>query len=277
MKSTIKLIFKLFCCIGIIFFPLWICQPNLDVFNLQRLISEWLLDPKIEIGPDDFTYLISILPNVDALTEDDQKIEIVAPLIPQFENRESSGRIFLYNTHQTETYNDDVSIYEVTVKFAQMLQDAGFEVVFESSNFLEQAQNEGLKYNQLYEVSRRYINEAFVNYGGFDLVIDVHRDSCDRKVSLFSHKGTDYAKLMFVVGMKSSNANAIMQISKTLTDKMQQSMNGIMREPFERQSVYNQDMFERMVLLEVGGDQNSSSEALHSLALLVELLKEELQ
>lgn len=241
------------------------------------MISSWLLNPKIEISPEDFTYLISILPSVESLTEDEESIEIVAPLIPQFEHRESTKRIFLYNTHQTETYTDDVSIYEVTVKLAQMLKEAGFEVVFESSNFLEQAQKEGLKYNQLYTISRRYVNEAFVNYGGFDLVIDVHRDSCDRSVSLLRTNEKDYAKMMFVVGMKSSNAAAVMQLSRTLTDKMLQRQSGIMREPFERQSVYNQDMFERMVLLEVGGDQNSSQEALNSLAVFVEMLKEELQ
>ena len=278
MKIALKLGLKLILSFCLILLPFWVCRSSLNLFQLQALISGWLLDPKIEINPEDFTYLITILPSVESVTAQEDPIEIVAPLIPQFEHREgNASRIFLYNTHQTETYSDGVSIYEVTIRFAQMLEANGFEVVFESSNFLEEAQQEGLQYNQLYTISRKYINEAFVNYGGFDLVMDVHRDSCDRSVSLYQTETTSYAKLMFVVGMKSSNAEQVMVLSKTLTDKMRQQVEGIMREPFERQSVYNQDMFEKMVLLEVGGDQNTSQEALNSLTVMAEVLKEELQ
>lgn len=273
----LRFVFKLFLSFLLIIAPLMICRKAFREINVESLIYHFLLDPKIEFEPEDLTYLISIVPNVETIQASD-KIEIAVPLIPNFKERSAAGkRIYLYNTHQSETYNDGVSIYEVTIRFAQILKEFGFEVVFESSNFLKEADQEGLKYNQLYTISRRHINDALVNYGGFDLVIDVHRDSCSRTVSYSQENNQDYAKLMFVVGMKSENADIIMQHAKALTDKMRSKVSSIMREPFERQSVYNQDMMEKMLLLEVGGDQNSSLEALNSLAVFAQVLKEEMQ
>lgn len=273
----LRFTFKLLITFCLIVAPLYFCRSSIMKMDLESVIYHYLLDPKIEIEPDDLTYLISIVPSVDTIQASD-KIEIAIPLIPNFKERTSSGkRIYLYNTHQSETYNDGVSIYEVTVHFAKRLQEHGFEVVFESSNFLKEAEKEGLKYNQLYTISRRHINEALVNYGGFDLVIDVHRDSCARKVSYVQENEVDYARLMFVVGMKSPNASSIMQHAQALTDKMRNKVSSIMREPFERQSIYNQDMMEKMLLLEVGGEHNSSLEAINSLTVFAQVLKEEMQ
>lgn len=273
----LRFTFKLLITFCLIVAPLYLCRSSIIKMDLESVIYHYLLDPKIEIEPEDLTYLISIVPSVDTIQASD-KIEIAIPLIPNFKERASNGkRIYLYNTHQSETYNDGVSIYEVTVHFAKRLQELGFEVVFESSNFLKEAEKEGLKYNQLYTISRRHINEALVNYGGFDLVIDVHRDSCARNVSYVQENEVDYAKLMFVVGMKSANASIIMQHAQALTDKMRNKVSSIMREPFERQSIYNQDMMEKMLLLEVGGEHNSSLEAINSLTVFAQVLKEEMQ
>ena len=103
-------------------------------------------------------------------------------------------------------------------------------------------------------------------------LVDLHRDSAPRSASILESDGVTYAKMMFVVGMKSSNAAHVMEHSRQLTDKINQVMPGIMRSVFERQSVYNQDMAENMVLLELGTDQNSTEEVRHSLRILVEAL-----
>ena len=63
-----------------------------------------------------------------------------------------------------------------------MLEEEGYYVYFRTGNFLREAEEEGLKYNQLYTISRRHINDTFAEHGGFDLVIDLHRDSAPRSV-----------------------------------------------------------------------------------------------
>ena len=187
----------------------------------------------------------------------------------------SQKRIYLYNTHQSEEYIDGITIFEVTYQFALMLKQAGFEVVFETSDFMKELNEEGLKYNQLYTISRRHLSDALETYGSFDLIIDVHRDSAKRSVSVLEHEGVAYGRLMFVIGNKSCNASNVSSQSHSLTDKMNQRLDGIMREPFIRQSVYNQDMADSMLLLEVGSDQNTSSEVLRTLEILVDVLARE--
>ena len=184
-------------------------------------------------------------------------------------------KIYLYNTHQSEEYIDGVTVFEVTSLFAQMLRSEGFEVVFETGDFLEELSAQNKKYNQLYTISKSYLEEALVQHGPFDLIIDVHRDSAPRSVSVVEYDGVEYARLMFVIGEKSENAAKVRAMSQTYSDKMNQSLEGIMREPFTRQSEYNQGVADYILLLEVGSDQNTSSEALRSLKVLVELLKQE--
>ena len=184
-------------------------------------------------------------------------------------------KIYLYNTHQSEEYIDGVTVFEVTSLFAQMLRSEGFEVVFETSDFLEELSSQNKKYNQLYTISKSYLEEALVQHGTFDLIIDVHRDSAPRSVSVIEHEGVEYARLMFVIGEKSENAAKVRAMSQTYSDKMNQALAGIMREPFTRQSEYNQGVADHILLLEVGSDQNTSSEALRSLKVLADLLKQE--
>ncbi len=270
--------FKIVIIVVLVYMPIKIINPQVDGWNVQMMISNWLVNPQVEIDTDNLTYLISNIPDLDSILSKEEQIEIIEPIIPTFNPHQSeSPRILLYNTHQTELYADGISIYEVTIAFVQMLQDEGFEVVFISDDFSQVANEEGLDYSQLYSISRRFVNEAFVNYGGFDLVIDVHRDACDRDVSLHLNNEISYARLMFVIGMKSSNMDEVYELSSYYTDKMQQISSGIMREPFERASIYNQDMFSKMLLLEVGGHLNTSSEALRSLELFAKVLKEDYQ
>ncbi len=227
---------------------------------------------------DDTITLSSIKDNITNVQFiEDEEIEVITPLVPKFENRESKKRIYLYNTHQTESYSDDITTYDITLQLAKMLKDKGFDVVMETSDFMTELNENNMNYNQLYSISRKYLNEAFVNYGGFDLVIDVHRDSAPLSATYLEANNKEYAKLMFVVGNKSKNAVFVNNQSVTYTDKMNELVPGIMRNVFYRESVYNQDMFKDMLLLEVGADKNSSVQALNSLEVLVEMLDNEMR
>ena len=248
MKTLVQIFFKCF----LVFFMMFCCIA---------LLSE---QSRIEIRNDFYMMLLGNR-NID-----EQIVSVQAQTLEP-----KPYRIYLYNTHQSEEYIDGMTIKEVTNIFAQMLRSEGFEVVFETADFLEQLHLLNKQYNQLYTISRVYLQEALIYHGPFDLIVDVHRDSTSRSVSVIEQDGVEYARLMFVVGEKSANAAGVRQLSQTYTDKMNQAFPGIMREPFSRQSQYNQDVSDNMLLLEVGSDQNTSSEALRSLRILVDVLKRE--
>ena len=248
MKTLVQIFFKCF----LVFFMMMCCA-----FSLSE-------QSRNEIKSDLYVVLLGSETRVESVVSVHAQSQETRPY-----------RIYLYNTHQSEEYIDGITIKEVTSSFAQMLRSEGFEVVFETADFLEQLHLQNKQYNQLYTISRVYLEEALIHHGPFDLIIDVHRDSTTRSVSVIEQDGVEYARLMFVIGEKSENATQVRQWSQAYTDKMNQSFPGIMREPFSRQSQYNQDVSDKMLLLEVGSDQNTSSEALRSLRVLVEVLKRE--
>lgn len=274
MKTKLKIFLK---CVLILAFlaitPFFTGFQQWFMENKNSLL-ESILKPEINLDQISIKERLALLPDFKQAVERIDQIVVSEPFVPKFEPQQKPERksVYIYNTHQSETYSDGTTVYEIGMELAQMLEEQGFYVVFQTANFLREAEEEGLKYNQLYTVSRRYLNDVFAQHGGFDLVIDLHRDSAPRSASVLEKDGTTYAKMMFVVGMKSDNAASVMKQSEQLTDKIDQMMPGIMRSVFERQSVYNQDMAENMVLLELGTDQNSTEEVRRSLAVLIEAL-----
>lgn len=233
-----------------------------------------ILNPTFEVNQESLKKQLAIAPPVSLLSEEEkEEIKIAVPFVPVLKDSKKPT-IYIYNTHQYEEYADDGNVWEIAYVLAKKLEEAGFYVVVEGNDFLLDAEKKGYNYNQLYLISRQFIQDAFVNYGGFDLTIDLHRDAAPKSAVTFTDEnGKSYAKMMFVVGMNSENASAVMNHSISLTDKINAVKPGIMRSVFERQAVYNQDMDPNMVLLELGADTNTLEEVLNSLDVLTEALK----
>lgn len=265
MKSLILMMIK--CCLFLcVFFCLCVHISSEKASELKDVFFIHLIDD--ELSMQKIRNALTSYQIEEIERKWNEAVEV--PVISQMKKK-----IYLYNTHQSEEYLDGITIFEVTYQLAVMLKEAGFDVIFETSDFLQEMTNQNLKYHQLYTVSRQHLNDALADEGPFDLIIDVHRDSTKRSVSIVEHEGNVYGRLMFVIGNKSINAKQVAAHSHALTDKMNQRLSGIMREPFIRESVYNQDMAENMLLLEVGSDQNTSSEVLRSLEVFVDMLKKE--
>lgn len=114
------------------------------------------------------------------------------------------------------------------------------------------------------------MNDALVNYGGFDLIIDLHRDAIPREVSYLKSNGKTYAKMMPVIGGLSKNADVIKKNSSTLSDIIDSKVHGIMRSTMVREAYYNQSVSDRMMLIECGGDVNPFDEVKNSMEVLAD-------
>lgn len=275
MKTKLKIGCKILILIAFLWITPFFSGFSDMFFENRTNFLQTILHPVLDLDHISIKDQLALLPDFKLAVERIDSIEVKEPFVPKFERDEKEvdqKSVYIYNTHQSETYSDGTTVYEIGMELAHKLEQEGYYVVFQTGNFLREAEAEGLKYNQLYTISRRHINDAFVEHGPFDLVIDLHRDSAPRSASVFESEGLTYAKMMFVVGMKASTASSVMLQSQSLTDKINQVCPGIMRSVFERQSVYNQDMAENMVLLELGTDQNSSQEIRLSLDILVEAL-----
>ena len=161
---------------------------------------------------------------------------------------------------------------DASIELANQLQKAGIQVVYESHDFSKWLNSKQLDYNYSYWASNYYLNEAIVKHGGFDLIIDFHRDAIPRESSFIKINDKSYAKMMFVVGGLSKNVDNIKDLSYVLTKQVNHLENGVMKSVMIKEAYYNQDVSENMVLIEVGSNTNTYQEVCNSTKLLGEAI-----
>lgn len=182
-------------------------------------------------------------------------------------------KIYIYNTHQSEDYSNEATVMDAAALLANELQAKGYQVIVETNDFNAYARENGFDYNTLYQVSNKFINDAFVKYGGFDFIIDLHRDAIPRSATVLE-KNKTYAKIMCVIGGLTNYAEEIHQKALTLTDIMNKQVDGIMKAPMVREAYYNQGMAHNMILIELGSNTNTFEEVKTSIPILANGLDE---
>lgn len=193
---------------------------------------------------------------------------VVSSLTTTDVKKSSNGKsIYIYNTHQGEKYATN-SVKEGSKYLMQLLQQRGYEVNYETSDFeLYKTQNH-INYAYSYTVSAKYLKNEIKEHGTYDLVIDFHRDSIGKSLSTIQVDGKNYAKLMFVVGKGSKNYSDVNQCCEKLTSLLNQKIPHICRGVYLKQSDYNQGITQNMILIEVGANENTYEEVQNSLNIL---------
>ena len=181
-------------------------------------------------------------------------------------------KIYIYNTHQHETYMTN-SVMDGADYLKKLLEDRGYYVVYETSNFNQYKIDHHMDLTETYPTSRIFLERNINEYGPFDLIIDYHRDALLRDQAVYSNNDISYAKLMMVIGGASGKSNQVLYNSNILHNEVEKIMPGIMRSDFFRETaIYNQDYTERMLLIEVGGHQNYYNEITNSLEILAQAI-----
>ncbi|MFQ9922462.1 MAG: stage II sporulation protein P [Beduini sp.] len=215
------------------------------------------------------TNLLNNNVRVDALEKQDSKVvsDLESQMVKLNQNQGVNKSIYIYSTHQQEKYADQ-GVFEGSKYLAEKLRTMGYNVIVEESNFENYAAANGMQYDEFYQVSNTFLTEALVNNGGFDLVIDFHRDSVGANVTRLLANDKAYAKMMFVIGGLSEKVEAVRGASQALSTLIDSYMPGISRGTFEREAYYNQYVTDHMLLIEVGGVENSFTEVKNSLDVL---------
>lgn len=190
--------------------------------------------------------------------EDEQKEQKTTP----------KKRIYIYNTHQYEGYQSH-TVMDGGRYLKALLEQKGYEVIFEENDFEAYKRKNNMDLTETYPTSKIFMEQALKTYGNFDLIIDFHRDAIGKEASTFTANNKSYAKLMMVVSMSSSNYKSVEANSEKIHQAVDAVQPGIMRSDFKRENVYyNQQYASKMVLIEVGGMDNTYEEVTNSLDVL---------
>lgn len=180
-----------------------------------------------------------------------------------YQNMESKvvkdKKIHIYNTHQGEEY-DGYNVVLGANYLKDCLSSQGYQCDVESNDFEGYKAVHNIAYNKSYSVSKMYLEQSIQSNGGYDIIIDFHRDSISKELSTINHNGKSYAKIMFVVGKSSGKFDAVNQLSQQLSDIANSIVPKISRGVYVKQSHYNQGTSDNMVLIEVGAQSNTKEE-----------------
>ena len=180
---------------------------------------------------------------------------------------ENKPIIYLYNTHNEEKYNDNLSIYDATKLLKNNLTKLGIKTIQEE-NKPSELLHTGLSY---YDISRTFIKNIMKKERNIAYFIDIHRDSVvDTTIKI---NGKNYAKILFVLGLENKNYLRNKAIMLKMNEYLNNNYPGISKGIYEKKGsgvdgIYNQDLSDNVILIEIGGVKNSIEEVNNSTEII---------
>ena len=199
-----------------------------------------------------------------------------------------AARILIYHTHTHEAYQPEAgdpypalepwrtadnahNVVRVGEELAGLLRNRGFEVVHDTTDHEQD------------ELSTAYTRslETLESYDEpFDLYIDLHRDAYeghDDAIAVSSGQRR-LARLMVLIGRGEGFAEKPfyeenLAFAEALTERLNNLQSGICRDVLVKKNRYNQHIGIHSILIEVGNNQNTLSEALAAMPVLADGLE----
>lgn len=197
----------------------------------------------------------------------------------------SSPQVYIYNTHQTESYsmktlepyNITPSVMMASYLMKEHFQKAGIETIVEETNISDYMKEQGYQYAESYVASRTFVESILKKYPDLKLIIDLHRDAIPHDSSTITIGEKNYAKVLFVVGMNNPNYQANLSLVQSISDLINQSYpklsRGIMSKSGSNvNGLYNQDLNGNMILLELGANENTIDEVQNTVEAIVPII-----
>lgn len=197
----------------------------------------------------------------------------------------SSPQVYIYNTHQTESYsmktlepyNITPSVMMASYLMKEHFQKAGIETIVEETNISDYMKEQGYQYAKSYVASRTFVESILKKYPDLKLIIDLHRDAIPHDSSTITIGEKNYAKVLFIVGMNNPNYQANLSLAQSISDLINQSYpklsRGIMSKSGSNvNGLYNQDLNGNMILLELGANENTIDEVQNTVEAIVPIM-----
>ena len=193
--------------------------------------------------------------------------------------------IYIYNTHQLENYNNkNLDIYGITPNvmmasylLKEKLNRLGYATIVEDTNITELLNINNWDYASSYKASRLLILDKKNKYPSLKYYIDLHRDSVNKDSTLIEINKKKYAKILFVVGLEHNNYQKNLELASKLNTLFNNKYPNISRGVLKKEGpnvdgIYNQDLNENSMLIELGGIDNNIEEVLNTINAISEII-----
>jgi len=111
----------------------------------------------------------------------------------------------------------------------------------------------------------------------YDLVLDIHRDSANHKVTTQELNNESYARIALVVGAEHPNYKLNDAYAQSLSAELNRIVPNISRGVMTKtkddgNGIYNQDLLPQSILIELGGIENTEEEINRTIAVLAKAI-----
>lgn len=195
--------------------------------------------------------------------------------------------VYIYNSHQLENYSsNNYEAYNITPNvmmaaylLREKLNNLGVKTIVEEADITEFIRINNWNYNYSYVASRYYIEDAIKNNPSLELFIDLHRDSLSKANSTIEIENKNYAKVLFVVGLEHDNYQKNLDLANNINNKIVSKYASLSRGVITKSGanvdgIYNQDLNPNMLLMELGGQENTIEEVLNTIEIISPIIKE---
>lgn len=216
--------------------------------------------------------------------------QLVAYAAPVMEYVNPETEVLLLFTHSHEAYkpvaksktgmqavyDEQINIYSLQELVHHYFQLNGVKSTVLDVDVMDVMKQEGAAFHEAYKVVRPYLQEALTKKD-YQLVIDLHRDSAPAKVTTLASGDERYAKIAFVIGTEHPNYAWNLAYAEELSAQLNHIVPGISRGVMKKEGagvngIYNQDLSPAMLLVELGGIDNTEEELQRTLAVLAQAI-----
>ena len=192
-------------------------------------------------------------------------------------NNSTKPIVYLYNSHPTEEYKSS-NIGEYYINPTVIMNNYILEGIFNKRGYKTYVEEESVKdilneknwnYASSYKASRILLENAKLNNPSLEYYIDIHRDSLEKDKTTVTINDKDYAKIIFLLGLENPNYEENNKLIEKINNKVNNYYPGLSKGIYKKEGpgvngVYNQDFSSRLILLEIGGYENTTSEVLNT-------------
>lgn len=195
--------------------------------------------------------------------------------------------VYIYNTFQTDkyknnyynSYNINPVITQASLILQELLKKEGISSLVEESSVAKVLSDNEIPYTNSYKGSRILMEKAKSNNNSLKYFLDMQLSDYEKSVTTVDIDGVSYAKILFVVGTDNFNYGENQVFANKLNEILERENKLLTRGVSLRggsgyQGVYNQDYSSRVLLIQVGGKENTIDEVNRTLMVLAKVIKE---
>ncbi|MBD8028196.1 stage II sporulation protein P [Ureibacillus sp. Re31] len=173
-------------------------------------------------------------------------------------------------------YDDKSNLFSMSKVMEDYFKLNGLNAKTLDVDVMSVMKKNGSAFSSAYDTVRPYISKE-LEKSQYDLILDIHRDATAHDKSTITYNKVGYAKIAFVIGAENPNYKTNLSYANTLSQTMNQIVPNISRGTIKKSGsgvdgVYNQDLAENLLLIEIGGIDNTEDEVYRTVAVLAQAI-----